>query len=67
MRINENNEENTVDFANLSAGDCFRYYGDLCVKSEVEQEAVGLKTGKGFANMCGEQVTPVNAEIRIID
>lgn len=67
MKILENNEKNTVDFAELDPGDCFRWEGGLYIKSDYEQDAVGLGNGHPLAEMCGEQVTPVNAEIQIID
>ena len=67
MRILENNEKNTVDFADLDPGDCFRWAGDLYVKADYEQDATGLLDGSALSEMCGEQVTPVNAEIQIID
>ena len=67
MRILENNEKNTVDFAELDPGDCFRWGGNLYVKSQCGQEAVGLADGSAQEEMCGSQVQPVNAEIQIID
>jgi len=42
MKVLENNEKNTIDFAELDPGDCFRYCGKLYVKSAFEQDAVGL-------------------------
>lgn len=67
MRIKENNEENTVDFAELESGECFRYQRDLWVKTDYEQDAVCLQDGNVRADMCGEQITPINAEVQIID
>lgn len=67
MRVIENNEKNTVNFTKLKSGDCFRWRGNLYVKSECDQEAVGLTDGDALENMCGDQVTPVNAEVQIID
>ena len=67
MKILENNEKNTVDFADLDPGDCFRWDGGLYVKSNCDQEAVSLVDGYALSEMCGEQVQPVNAEVQIID
>lgn len=67
MKILENNEKNTVDFAELDPGDCFRYCGRLYVKSAFDQDAIGLVNGEVMAEMCGSQVQPVNAEVQIID
>lgn len=67
MRVRENNEKNTVDFGELKPGDCFRFEGDLCVKSTHQQNATGLESGDHFYDMCGILVTPVNAEVHIID
>ena len=67
MRVRENNEKNTVDFTTLDTGDCFRYQGDLLIKTNGNQNAVCLGDGGEYDKMCGEQVTPVNAEVQIID
>lgn len=67
MRVKENNKDDMVDFANLDAGDCFRYCGALYVKSDFEQDAVGLTDGHALEGMCGDMVAPVNAEVQIID
>lgn len=68
MRILENNEKNKVDFAELDAGDCFRDCdGELMIKTDWEQDAVSLEDGQVFGNFCGKEVTPVNAEVRVID
>jgi len=67
MKVLENNEKNTVDFAELDPGDCFRWDGNLYVKSSFEQDAIGLVDGDAVAEMCGSQVQPVNAEVQIID
>ena len=67
MRVMENNEKNTVNFTELDPGDCFRYKGQLYVKSDCGQEAVGLLDGDAICSMCDTQVTPVNAEVQIID
>ena len=67
MKVLENNEKNLVDFAKLDAGDCFRYQSDLCIRSDWKQEAVSLNDGTVYEDMCGELVTPVNAEIQVID
>ena len=64
MRINE---KNTVDYGDLNAGDCFKAWGKLYIKSAFEQGATALKDGEARCNMCGIQVTPVNAEVQIID
>lgn len=71
MKIKENNEGNTVDFTKLDPGDCFRYtYGeksDLYIKSDHSQDATRLSDGHMLINMYGDMVTPVNAEVQIID
>ena len=67
MRVKGNNEKNTVDFEDLSAGDCFRYEKNLYVKSSYSQDAIGLSDGHALCNMCDTQVTPVNAEVQVID
>lgn len=67
MKVLENNEKNTVDFAELNPGDCFRLEGYLYVKSAYGQEAVGLDDGHALCGMCGDMVTPVNAQVQIID
>lgn len=67
MRVKENNEKNTVDFEKLEPGDCFRYGGKLHIKSDYEQDSVCLTDGAAHDQMCGNQVTPVNAEVQIID
>ncbi len=67
MRVLENNEKNTVDFAKLEPGDCFRWNGELYIKSDCAQEAVCLNSGYHLEDMCGEPVIPVNAEVQIID
>jgi hypothetical protein len=72
MRVIENNEKNTVDFADLEPGDCFRHttknhVSQLYIKSQCGQEAVGLSDGFALCDMCGDMVTPVNAEVQIID
>ena len=68
MRVRENNEKNTVDFAGLDVGDCFRYKNisnpaenGLLIKINRQQNAVRLSDGSEYENMCGIQVTPVNA------
>ena len=67
MRIKENNEKNTIDYEKLNAGDCFRFENEICVKSDFEQDAIRLVDGQMLSDMCGEMVTPVNAEVQIID
>lgn len=67
MKVLENNEKNLVDFTDLNAGDCFRYGGRLYIKSDCDQEAVGLNDGDALCDMCDTMVTPVNAEVQIID
>lgn len=67
MRVIENNEKNTVDFAELKPGDCFRWGDSLLIRTDYEQDAVDLEDGSTYSNMCGDQVTPVNAEVQIID
>lgn len=67
MRILENNEKNTVDFAELDPGDCFRYEGMVCIKIQIDQDAIVLSNGEVWSGMCGNMVTPVNAEVQVID
>jgi len=67
MKVIGNNEKNTVDFADLKPGDCFRWDSDIYVKSAYGQDAICLDDGFMIQEMCGEQVTPVDAEVRIID
>ena len=67
MRVLENNKKNVVDFAELDAGDCFRWEGELYIKSQFNQDAIGLKDGWAVEDMCGEMVQPVSAEVQIID
>ena len=67
MRIKENKKTNKIDFASLRPGDCFEAFGRLYVKSQAEQRATGLETGDARVCMCGIFVTPVNAEVQIID
>ncbi len=73
MRIKESNKSNTVDFASLDFGDCFLYRNSdhpsqdgLLIKIEREQDAIRLSDGSEYENMCGIQVTPVNAEVQIV-
>ena len=68
MKVLENNEKNTVDFAELEPGDCFRDEdGDLLIKTDCEQDAVQLSNGIVYGGLCGDMVTPVNAEVQIIN
>ena len=67
MKVRENNEKSKVDFTNLKPGDCFRAWGSLYVKSRKDQDATNLKNGEARVNMCGIYITPVNAEVQIID
>lgn len=67
MKVRKQNEKRTVDFAILNPGDCFMAWDRLYVKSQSEQQATGLENGDARVCMCGIQVTPVNAEIQIID
>ena len=64
MNVIENNK-NIVDFAELEPGDCFRWEGSLLIKTDYKQDAVDLKNGSVYVDMCGDQVTPVNAEVKI--
>ena len=66
MKVLENNEKNTVDFADLEPGDCFRVRGDLWIITDYEQDGVCLSNGEARSEFCGDMVTPVNAEVRII-
>ncbi len=67
MKVNWNNKKSTIDFANLRPGRCFIYGDCLYIKCNFAQQAVRLTDGAVCFKMCGEQVTPVNAEVRIID
>ena len=68
MEINENVEQNTVDFEMLNPGDCFKDEdGDVMIKIDWEQNAVLLRNGVVFSSQCGKMVTPINAEVRIIN
>lgn len=67
MRVRENNEGNTVDFADLEPGDCFRHRGKLWIKANYEQDAICLQDGEMRTEFCGDMVTPVNAEVQITD
>ena len=67
MRVIKSNKENKVDFASLRPGDCFEAWGELYVKSSADQQATGLSTGQARVSMCGIQVTPVNAEVHVIN
>lgn len=67
MKVIRSNERKEVDFSSLKPGDCFEKWDILYVKSEANQQATGLKNGEACVNMCGVYVTPVNAEVHIID
>lgn len=68
MRIKDKVEKDKVDFAELESGDCFRDCdGELMIKTDWEQDAVSLEDGQVFSNWCGRAVTPVNAEVHIIN
>ncbi len=67
MRVRKNNEKNTVDFAELEPGDCFRDKGKLWIKTDYKQDGVCLNDGEIRSEFCGDMVTPVNAEVQIID
>lgn len=67
MKVLENNEKNTVDFAELKPGDCFWWKGHLFIKSNFAQHAVEFSDGRTIMCMCGVIVTPVNAVVQIID
>lgn len=67
MRVIKNNEKNTVDFAELEPGDCFRWADSLLIKTDQEQDAVDLEDGVVYGDMCRKRVIPVNAEVQIID
>ncbi len=66
MKVRENSEEKTVDFGRLNPGDCFRWNDELYIKSDFNQNAVGLNDGHALTDMCGDMVTPVNAEVQIL-
>lgn len=67
MRVKENNERNLVSFSKLKQGDCFRWSNSILIKTDVEQDAVDLADGVVYSNMCDDMVTPINAEVQIID
>ena len=67
MKVIENSKENTVDFAKLKPGDCFKWENSLLIKTDYKQDAVDLETGAVYENICGEEITPINAEVRIIN
>ena len=67
MRVNWDSKKNTVDFAQLRPGHCFVYDNCLYIKCGFAQQAVRLTDGKVLFHNCGVQVTPVNAEVQIID
>lgn len=68
MKVIEKSRENTVDFSTLKVGDCFKDgEGDLMMKLDEKQKAVNLSDGCVYGDMCGDAVTPVNAEVQIID
>jgi len=67
MRVIKGTEKSTVDFVTLKPGDCFEKWGELYIKSQAEQQATGLENGEARVNMCGVYVTPVNAEVQIIN
>lgn len=62
----KNKIEKNVNFVDLDAGDCFRWKGGLYIKTDWEQ-AVYLNDGMIITNTCGNMVTPVNAEVQIVD
>lgn len=68
MKIIEKSKKGTVDFSTLKVGDCFKDDdGDLMMKLDEKQKAVGLSNGYVYDDMCSDAVTPVNAEVQIID
>ncbi len=67
MKIKEDYGENMMDFAELEAGDCFKWRSDLYIKTDYEQDAVRLSDGLALDNMCDKQVTPINVEVQIIN
>ena len=67
MNVIKKSKKSEVDFANLKPGDCFEAWNTLYIKSCGGQQATGLKNGEARVNMCGIYVTPINAEVHIID
>lgn len=68
MKVVRNEKEiKEVNFADLNPGDCFEHEGDLCIKSQYEQDAISLTDGEQYEDMCGDTVILVNAEIHITD
>ena len=63
--------ENKVDFAELKAGDCFRYEDGLWIKCCCTicdaGKAARLNDGVINVGMDGEMVAPVNAEVRVVN
>lgn len=65
MRVKDKDK---VDFAELKTGDCFiNYDGSLMFKTNYKQSAVDLRDGCLYSGLCGGQVTPVNAEVHIVN
>ena len=67
MRVHWNSEKDTIDFERMRPGRCFVYYSCLYIKCSFAQQAVRLTDGKVLFDMCGTQVMPTNAEVKIID
>lgn len=67
MKINESKSNETVDFESLDEGQCFRWQNRLMIKTDIGQDGVCLDNGEILCDMCDDVVTPVNAEVHIID
>jgi len=68
MRIVEKSmKKKKVDFKDLNAKDCFRWEDSVYIKINRDQCAIDLADGCMVDDMCGHGVTPVNAEVHIID
>ena len=55
-----------IVFDDLNSGDCFYWDGGYYIKTD-EENAVILKTGEITDGFMAEEVTPVEAEIHILD
>lgn len=68
MKVVKSSKKDKVDFGELKSGDCFLDGdGDLMMKTDHAQDAVQLDDGCIYTDLCGDEVTLVNTEARIID
>ena len=61
--IDKEKQSKTVDYADLEISDGFLYDGEVCIKTDGEQNAVSLSNGEELCEMCGIQLIPVEIEI----